>query len=89
MLIYPAYLNDVVPTKENPPTFILQTADDPIPVENTLSYAAALAREKVIAETHIYPVGGHGYGLRPSANPVSHWPDVAAAWMKTNGWLKR
>ena len=89
MLIYPAYLNDIVPTKDNPPTFILQTADDPIPVENTLNYAAALAREKVLTETHIYPVGGHGYGLRPSANPVSHWPELAAGWMKSNGWLKK
>ena len=89
MLIYPAYLNDVVPTKENPPTFILQTADDPIPVENTFGYAAALAKEKVSTEVHVFPVGGHGYGLRTSKDPVSHWPDLAAAWLRSNGWLKR
>lgn len=89
MLIYPAYLDGIAPTKENPPTFILQTADDPIPVENTLGYAAALAKEKVVAETHIFPVGGHGYGLRPSKDPVSHWPDLAAGWMKSNGWLRK
>jgi hypothetical protein len=37
---------------------------------------------------HVYLKGGHGYGLRPSENAVSHWPDRAAEWMKGQGFLK-
>ena len=29
---------------------------------------------KVPAEMHLYPSGGHGYGLRPSDHTVSTWP---------------
>ena len=33
--------------------------------------------------------GGHGYGLRPSRNPVSNWPARMKDWMHSSGWLKR
>jgi len=87
MLIYPAYLNDIKLGSATPPTFMVQTVDDPIPVTSTLNYASALAAAKVPTEVHVFPVGGHGYGLRPSKDPVSGWPGLAAAWMKANGWL--
>lgn len=87
MLIYPAYLKDIKIGSTTPATFIVQTVDDPIPVTQTLDYASALAAAKVPAEVHVFPVGGHGYGLRKSKDPVSAWPGLAAAWMKANGWL--
>jgi hypothetical protein len=30
---------------------------------------------------HLYARGGHGYGLRPSGNPVATWPARCADWM--------
>ena len=63
------------------------TEDDPIHVECAIVYAAALKQRQVSAELHIYPNGGHGYGLRPSANAVCTWPDRAADWLKGQGWL--
>jgi dipeptidyl aminopeptidase/acylaminoacyl peptidase len=66
----------------------VQTQDDPIKVENAFTYALALRNAKVPVELHVYPTGGHGYGLRPSPNAVSHWPERAAEWMKAQGWLK-
>jgi acetyl esterase/lipase len=97
-LLYPAYLTakddltrlapEVQVTANTPPAFILMTQDDPVRVENALVYTMALHKAKVRAELHIYPVGGHGYGLRPSPNPVSHWPERAADWLRTEGWLK-
>ena len=36
-------------------------------------------------ELHIYPYGGHGYGMRKNGKPVSDWPSRAALWMKTMG----
>ncbi|HZZ72883.1 MAG TPA: alpha/beta hydrolase [Pirellulales bacterium] len=98
ILIYPAYLvknNDVTQlapelkvTANTPPAFIVMTEDDPVKVENAYGYALALKSEKVGAEVHTYPTGGHGYGLRPSANEVSTWPLRAAEWLDKQGWLK-
>ncbi|QOV89844.1 alpha/beta hydrolase [Humisphaera borealis] len=97
-LIYPAYLvdkadvtkiaADLKVTDKTPPTFIIQTQDDGIKVENAYVYALALKAVKVPTEVHTFAKGGHGYGLRPSENPVSKWPVLATEWMKTLGWIK-
>ncbi len=98
MLIYPAYLVDrktnvvspeVKPSSDVPPTFITMTEDDGVGVEGPLMYYLALKQAKVPAEMHLYPVGGHGYGLRPSENLVSTWPARAADWMKASGLLRK
>lgn len=98
VLVYPAYLTtkddltklapEIKVAANTPPAFIVMTQDDPIKVENALFYGLALKNVKVRAELHIYPTGGHGYGLRPSANDVTHWPERLAEWMKTQGFLK-
>ena len=95
MLIYPAYLTTekdltvMAPefhvTSQTPPTFLVQTEDDPVHVENSLVYYAALKKNKVPAEMHIYATGGHGYGLRKTAEPVTQWPQLAEAWLKARG----
>ncbi len=97
ILIYPAYLTakddtttlaaEIKVTKQTPPAFVTMTADDPVHVENAYAYGLALKHAGVAAEVHIYPKGGHGYGLRPSENAVSHWPDRAAEWLKGQGML--
>ncbi len=98
ILIYPAYLtlkekdNALAPelpvSHENtPPTFIAMTGDDPERVENALYYYLALKRANVPAELHLYPRGGHGYGLRRTELAVTTWPDRAADWLKAEGYL--
>jgi len=52
-------------------------------VENALYYALALKKQKVPFEIHVYPSGGHGYGLRPSEQKVTTWPERAADWLRT------
>ena len=32
---------------------------------------------------HLFETGGHGYGLRPSANEVSKWPAPAEEWLRS------
>lgn len=98
VLIYPAYLTakddltqlapEIKVTANTPPAFLAMTQDDPVHVENVFTYGLALQRAKVPMEMHIYPVGGHGYGLRPSPNAVSHWPQRVAEWLTAQGWLK-
>lgn len=99
ILIYPAYLVQkdepgkisphVAVTTNTPPTFIVMAADDPVRVENALIYALGLKQSKVPVELHVYPTGGHGYGLRRTKEPVTTWPDFTAKWMKGRGWLER
>lgn len=76
-------------TTNTPPTFLVMAADDPVRVENVLGYALALKQSKVPVELHVYASGGHGYGLRRTEEPVTHWPDLTAQWMKGQGWLER
>jgi dipeptidyl aminopeptidase/acylaminoacyl peptidase len=61
--------------------------DDPVRVETGLFYAAALRKFKVPFELHVYPTGGHGYGLRLTQELVTTWPQRAAEWMRSQGWL--
>ncbi|HEY8749438.1 MAG TPA: alpha/beta hydrolase, partial [Tepidisphaeraceae bacterium] len=81
VLIYPAYLvskedttktaPELKVTRQTPPTFITMTEDDPVGVEGAFTYVLAMKKAKVPGEIHVYPRGGHGYGLRPSKNAVS------------------
>ena len=97
--IYPAYLalkdknNELAPelkvTANTPPTFLVQTEDDGIRVENSLFYYLALKNAKVPAEMHLYAAGGHGYGLRPSDKTVTTWPKRAEEWMRSLGLLEQ
>ena len=97
LLIYPAYLTaesdltllapELAVSANTPPTFLIQTEDDGVHVENSLVYYAALKKFKVPAEMHIFAKGGHGYGLRPSAEPVTQWPKLAEAWLRSRGLL--
>ncbi|QGJ68749.1 Acetylxylan esterase [Planctomycetales bacterium 10988] len=97
MLIYPAYLverseptklaEEVKVTKDVPPMFFVHAFDDRISVNNSLLVASALKGVDVPIELHVYPTGKHGYGLRPTEEPVTHWPERAAIWLEKMGFL--
>ena len=98
ILIYPGYLAiaeqgmktnpEINPTAQTPPTFIVQAEDDPVHVENATNYFLQLKQAKVPAELHIYSQGGHGYGLRRTALPITGWPKLAETWLHTIGIAK-
>lgn len=96
MLIYPAYLAKAdggvtVPvTETTPPTFLIQTEDDPINVDCSLFYAHALKVAKVPVTLHVFPVGGHGYGFRSiKGKPVELFPMLLQAWLENTGFLPK
>jgi acetyl esterase/lipase len=78
-----------VSATSTPPTFLAMAEDDPVHVQHALTYYLALQQAKVPVEMHLYPSGGHGYGLRRTAATVTTWPDRVEDWMKAAGWLKR
>ena len=93
LIIYPGYLAiaeqnfapnpEIHVTGKTPPSFIVQAEDDTVHVENAVVYFMALKHADVPAELHIYAQGGHGYGLRRKALPVTTWPESALAWLHT------
>lgn len=93
VIVYPGYLalaeqnfapnNEIKVTDKTPPSFIVQTEDDPVHVENALVYYQALKNAKVAAELHVFAEGGHGYGLRRTALPVTNWPKLVETWLRT------
>ncbi|NII09081.1 alpha/beta hydrolase [Oleiagrimonas sp. C23AA] len=94
--IYPGHLdkdgtlNPNVPvTRDTPPTFIVQAEDDDVDgVQQALTYFDALKKAKVPTELHIYAHGGHAFGLRPTKDPITHWPTLMKTWLKTIGVLE-
>jgi acetyl esterase/lipase len=94
LAIYPGHLatdNDTLNPNvqvphDAPPTFLLQAEDDYVDgVNQTLVYYTALKNAKVPAEMHLYAHGGHAFGLRPTSNPITHWPALAETWMSSIG----
>lgn len=91
--IYPGHLatdegtlNPNVPiTKDTPPTFLLQAEDDQVDGIQSPVYYAALQKAGVPVELHIYPHGGHAFGLRRTREPITTWPDLVDTWLKSNG----
>jgi len=92
MLIYPGGLRGAdgrisppfQPTAAIPPTFLVQAEDDKAAhVETSLVYYQALKDAGVPAELHLFAQGGHGFGLRPTELPISHWPVLAETWLHT------
>jgi len=84
--------NEQQVTKDTPTTFLFHTAEDgAVPVENSLMFAAALAKNKVPFSLHIYPKGPHGIGLGTRGwDPAARhpWVNECALWLKEQSFAK-
>jgi acetyl esterase/lipase len=78
------YSNELQVTKETPPTFLVHASDDKtVPVENSIIFYQALIANNIPAEMHIYPYGGHGFGLAIGKGYLSSWTDRCIDWLKS------
>lgn len=68
-----------------PPVFLLHAADDAsVDIGNTLQLYRALRAAGVATEMHLYPEGGHGFGVRDIGDsPLAEWPRIADAWLRS------
>jgi acetyl esterase/lipase len=91
LIIYPAYLAqkggfelppEIPVSAATPPTFLLQAENDKPYVDSSLAYFIALKAAGVPAELHIFPDGGHGYGLRKKGTSTDAWGGLAEVWLK-------
>jgi acetyl esterase/lipase len=81
------YSNEKQVTANTPITFIIHAQDDTtVPIQNTLMFYDALVKNKVPSEMHVYPAGGHGFGIN-NRKSKENWFDWCKGWMDTNGLL--
>ncbi|HET9744885.1 MAG TPA: pectinesterase family protein [Chitinophagaceae bacterium] len=75
------YSNELQVTPSTPPAFIVHAGDDAtVPVENSIRFYRACIKNKVPAEMHIYPKGGHGFGMYNRTTDDS-WMDRLRNWL--------
>ena len=83
------YSNELQITEKTPPTFLVHAADDKaVPVKNSLVFYENLVANNVPVEMHLYPKGGHGFGMKNPTHP-DLWMERVKNWMDSMGWLKR
>lgn len=77
------FSNELNVTKNTPPAFIVHCSDDEVVVpRNSVVYYLALQQNHVPAELHIYPDGGHGWGISDRIKYKAHWTEALTAWLK-------
>lgn len=75
------YSNELQVNNDTPPTFLEHSGDDKtVPVANSIRFYEALQQHGVPAELHVYPGGGHGYGLH-NRTTKDEW------FERLNNWL--
>ena len=69
---------------QTPIAFLVHANNDAtVPVKNSIMYNEALTKYKVAAEMHIYPTGGHGFGLY-NKTTKDDWFERLKNWMSAN-----
>jgi acetyl esterase/lipase len=77
------YSNEKQVTPQTPPAFLLLSDDDSIvPSVNSIQYYLALNKHNVPCEMHIYPTGGHGWGVYPTFKYYDEWSKSLSRWLE-------
>jgi acetyl esterase/lipase len=74
-------------SSDTQPIFLLHAADDAtVPAESSVRMYRALKAAGAQAELHVFPEGGHGFGVAGAAGkPVEVWPDLLLRWGRARG----
>lgn len=72
-------------TEDSPQAFLVHAIDDDsCSLEETTLYAQKLVEHQVLAETHIFPKGGHGFGVGRAADGTNQWVQLFVNWVKNS-----
>lgn len=75
------FSNELQVTDRTPPTLLIHAGDDKtVKVSNSLKFYEALLKHNVPAEMHIYPKGGHGFGINNKTTP-DKWIERVENWL--------
>lgn len=76
------FSNELQVTAQTPPSFLVHAGDDgAVPAENSIRYYQACIKNKVPAELHLYPKGGHGFGLN-NKTTTDNWLERLRNWLQ-------
>lgn len=68
---------------QTPPAIMILSADDgTVDPKNSIEYYYALRSAKVSASLHIYPSGGHGYGIGDYFPYKAQWTSEVSRWLE-------
>ena len=85
-----SFRNDMQVTKDTPPTFLFHTMEDKgVPPENSLLFYAAMLRNGVPGELHIFEKGRHGIGLGKDIPVTSEWSNACERWLVARSFAKK
>lgn len=72
-----------------PPTLFIHAMNDPVDdIRHAMAYALALNDAGVPVDMRLYAKGGHAYGMRPTADPITtQWPAQVKQWLSDIGML--
>lgn len=77
------YSNERQVHSGTPPAFLVHSGDDPVvPPAHSIQFYESLQEHGIPAELHIYPYGGHGYGLALGKGRLEKWPELLAEWLR-------
>jgi acetyl esterase/lipase len=77
------FSNELQVTATTPPTFLVHAGDDKaVPVENSIRFYQACIKNKVPVEMHLYPKGGHGFGLN-NTTTMDNWMERLKNWLSS------
>lgn len=86
--LYQLYSNELQVTPRTPPTLLFHSDDDKaVPVQNSIEFYLALKRNKVQSSMYIFPVGGHGWGIKEKYTYFNQWKELMILWLKGNNIL--
>ena len=69
-------------TPATPPTLLLLSDDDrTVPPVNATEYYRSLKEHGIDASMHIYPEGGHGWGIRSDFRYREAWQQAVLDWL--------
>ena len=70
-------------SEDTPPAFMVHAYDDEVcHVSETTLYAEKLFEHKVPVEMHLFPKGGHGFGMGRAEDGTDQWVPLFVNWLK-------
>jgi acetyl esterase/lipase len=70
-------------TAQTPAAFFVHAGDDQlVKVEETTRFAQKLIESKVPVEMHIFPKGGHGFGIGRQTDGTGQWVGLFVNWLE-------
>lgn len=72
-----------------PPVFMFHgTADQAVPVANSLMFFNEVLKHNKQSELHLYQSSIHGVGMVQGQGSISSWTQALELWMRQNNWIK-